>query len=47
MVYKLYEIATAEPFNFLYVNLLEKDPSKMFMINLINIFKMNIKNIKQ
>ena len=33
MVYRLYEIATAEPFNFLYINLLEKDPSKMFMIN--------------
>ena len=33
MVYRLYEIATAEPFNFLYISLLEKDPSKMFMIN--------------
>ena len=33
MVYQLYEIATEEPFNFLYINLLEKDPSKMFMIN--------------
>ena len=32
-VYRLYEIATAEPFSFLYINLLEKDPSKMFMIN--------------
>ena len=33
MIYKLYEVATAEPYNFLYINLLQKDPQKMFMIN--------------
>ena len=28
----MYEIATAEPHSFLYINLLEKDINKMFMI---------------
>ena len=31
-LYKMYEIATAEPHSFLYINLLEKDINKMFMI---------------
>ena len=30
-LYKMYEIATAEPHSFLYINLLEKDINKMFM----------------
>ena len=29
---KMYEIATAEPHSFLYINFLEKDINKMFMI---------------
>ena len=33
MIYNLYEVATEECFNFLYINLLEKDPQKMFMKN--------------
>eukprot|EP00438_Fugacium_kawagutii_P005622 Skav208681 [mRNA] locus=scaffold775:308467:309246:+ [translate_table: standard] len=33
MIYNLYEVATEECYNFLYINLLEKDPQKMFMIN--------------
>ena len=31
-LYRMYEIATAEPHSFLYINLLEKDINKMFMI---------------
>ena len=31
-LFKMYEIATAEPHSFLYINLLEKDINKMFMI---------------
>ena len=31
-LYKMYEIATSEPHSFLYINLLEKDINKMFMI---------------
>ena len=30
-LYKVYEIATSEPHSFLYINLLEKDISKMFL----------------
>ena len=33
LIYQLYEIATQECYNFLYINLLQKDPQKMFMIN--------------
>ena len=33
LIYQFYEIATEKCFNFLYINLLEKDPQKMFMIN--------------
>ena len=33
LIYQLYEIATQECYNFLYINLLEKDPQKMFMRN--------------
>ena len=29
----MYEIATSEPHSFLYINLLEKDIDKMFMMN--------------
>lgn len=32
-VYKMYEIASSEPHSFLYLNLLETDINKMFMIN--------------
>ena len=31
-LYKMYEIATAEPHSFLYINLVEKDIDKMFMV---------------
>ena len=33
MIYQLYEVATQQCYNFLCINLLEKDPQKMFMIN--------------
>ena len=39
LIYQLYEIATNECYNFLYINLLEKDPKKMFMINLNKYFQ--------
>ena len=32
LIYKIYETATDEPHSFLYINLLEKNPDKMFMI---------------
>ena len=31
LIYKIYEVATAEPHNFLYINLLQSDLNKMFM----------------
>ena len=31
LIYKMYETATDEPHSFLYINLLEKNPDKMFM----------------
>ena len=31
LIYKIYETATDEPHSFLYINLLEKNPDKMFM----------------
>ena len=33
LIYKIYETATDEPHSFLYINLLEKNPDKMFMKN--------------
>ena len=33
LIYKIYEVATAEPHNFLYINLLQTDLNKMFMKN--------------
>ena len=31
LIYNMYETATYEPHSFLYINLLEKNPDKMFM----------------
>lgn len=33
MIYNLYDVATEKCYHFLYINLLEKNPQKMFMIN--------------
>lgn len=45
MIYKLYKIATAEPDNFIYINRLEKDPQKMFLINLTSFYKLKIDSV--
>ena len=36
LIYRIYETATDEPHSFLYINLLEKNPDKMFMKNFHN-----------
>ena len=37
LIYKIYETATDEPHSFLYINLLEKNPDKIFMKSFFNI----------
>ena len=41
LIYKIYETATDEPHSFLYINLLEKNPDKMFMKNFSQYLKIS------
>ena len=39
LIYKIYETATDEPHSFLYINLLQKDPNRIFMKNFSHYLK--------
>ena len=41
LIYKLYEKATEQPHSFLYINLLQKDPNRIFMKNFSHYLKVS------
>ena len=45
LIYKIYETATDEPHSFLYINLLQKDPSRIFMKHFSQYLKISIKSL--
>ena len=41
LIYKIYEKATEQPHSFLYINLLQKDPNRIFMTNFSHYLKVS------